>query len=95
MRNSTQGAVERYIAGRVTPSDQVQYTVDQIQRNTQQPVVVVVKEAPAERIDQSGLIFVLFVCLVGVALIAMFIVACHETPQVHQTVNIPNCHFLC
>lgn len=48
--------------------------------------------------DQSGLIFVAFLCLVGVALIAMIIVSCHAAPVVLQPPdvhNLQNCHFLC
>ncbi len=76
----------------------------------QEPVVIVVNQTPAEQIavpvyqpsvtepqhrDLTGLIFVLFLGVIFVAIIAMFVVACHETPQVHITRDLPNCHFLC
>lgn len=92
----------------------VERAIQQARQATgQEPVIIVVNNTEMQqpvnqqpainsweraRPDQSGLIFVAFLCLVGVALIAMIIVSCHAAPVVLQPPdvhNLQNCHFLC
>jgi hypothetical protein len=48
-----------------------------------------------QHVNLHGLLFIAIMCVVGICIFSILVVACHETPQVNQLRNIPNCHFLC
>lgn len=48
-----------------------------------------------QHVNLHGLLFIAIMCVVGICIFSILVVACHETPQVTQLKEIPNCHFLC
>ena len=67
-------------------------------RTGQPPVVIHMPPEPATSRSQLDVTQIVIAALVAVAVIvvsSLLIVACHETPQVQQTVNKPHCTAVC
>lgn len=47
------------------------------------------------RVDPTAVVVFLILAVMAVVVSSMLIVACHETPQVRQYVDKPNCKVLC
>jgi hypothetical protein len=88
----------------------VQALVRQMEAQGQQPIIVITQAAPvneaAPRVvaaqplresaqNQHGLVFIVVMAILFVAVFAILVVSCHETPIVHETRNIPSCVAVC
>lgn len=54
-----------------------------------------ITEHARARIDPTAVVVFLILAVMAVVVSSMLIVACHETPQVRQYVDKPNCKVLC
>ena len=69
--------------------------VDVTNHTGQRPIIAQLPPPPASHVDWTSIIKWLLVGVAVVVMTCLLIVACHETPQVHEHVDKSDCKLLC